>query len=168
MLKQKNIYPAYASKHKSNCEKQASHLTISNGEQQWHLAVKKLSALLRGITSKHYGDVYCLNCLNSFGTKKKLDFQKKVSENKYFCNVILSSKDTETLEFNQLQKFDQASFIIHADLECLIEKIDGCKNNPENSSATKVSKDIPSGFSMSTISSFRSTQNKHDIYRGKD
>ena len=80
----------------------------------------------------------------------------------------MPSEDTETLEFNQLQKFDKASFIIHADLECLIEKIDGCKNNPENSSATKVSKDIPSGFSMSTISSFRSTQNKHDIYRGKD
>ena len=168
MLNQINIYPAYASKHKSNCEKQASCLTISNGEQQWHLAVKKLSALLRGITSKHYGDVYCLNCLYSFGTKKKLDFQEKVCENKYFCNVILPSEDTETLEFNQLQNSDKASFIIHADLECLIEKTDGCKNNPENSSATKVSKDIASGFSMSTISSFRNIENKHDIYRGKD
>ena len=37
-------------------------------------------------------------------------------------------------------------FIIYADLECLIEKIDGCKNNPENSSTTKVSEHIPSGF----------------------
>ena len=27
---------------------------------------------------------------------------------------------------------------------------------------------IPSGFSMSTISSFRSIENKHDVYRGKD
>ena len=26
----------------------------------------------------------------------------------------------------------------------------------------------PSGFSMSRISSFRSTENKHDVYRGKD
>ena len=43
----------------------------------------------------------------------------------------------------------------------------GCKNNPENSSATKVSKHIPSGFSVSTISSFRSTENRHDVYRGK-
>ena len=50
----------------------------------------------------------------------------------------------------------------------MIEKIDGCKNNPENSSTTKVSKHIPSGFSMSTISSFRSIENKHDVYRGKD
>ena len=80
----------------------------------------------------------------------------------------MPSEDTKILELNQYQKSDKATFIIYADLECLIEKIDGCKNNPENSSTTKVSKHIPSGFSMSTISSFRSIENKHDVYRGKD
>ena len=46
--------------------------------------------------------------------------------------------------------------------------IDRCKINPENSSTTKVGKQIPSCFSMSTISSFKSKENKHDIYKGKD
>ena len=78
------------------------------------------------------------------------------------------SYGTNILEFNQYQKFDKAPFIVYADLECLIEKIGGCKNNPENSSATKVSKHIPSGLSMSTILSFKSIENKHDAYRGKD
>ena len=41
--------------------------------------------------------------------------------------------------------------------------IDGCKNNPENSSTTKVREHIASGFSMSTISLFRSIENKHDV-----
>ena len=36
------------------------------------------------------------------------------------------------LEFSQYQKSDKAPFIIYADPECIIEKIDGCKNNPEN------------------------------------
>ena len=49
-----------------------------------------------------------------------------------------------------------------------MKKMDGCKNNSENSSATKVSEHTPSGFSMPTISSFRSIENKHDVYRGKD
>ena len=79
----------------------------------------------------------------------------------------MPSEDIKILEFNQYQKSDKAPFIIYADLECIIEKIDGCKN-PENSSTTKVSKHIPSGFSMSIISSFRSIENKHDIYRSKD
>ena len=46
--------------------------------------------------------------------------------------------------------------------------MDECKNNPENSFKTKVSKLIPSGFSMPIISSLRSIENKHDVYRGKD
>ena len=80
----------------------------------------------------------------------------------------MPSEDTEILEFNQNQKSDKAPFIIYANLACVIEKIDWCKNNPENSFATKVSKNISSGFSMSTISSFRSIEDKYDVYRGKD
>ena len=66
-------------------------------------------------------------------------------------NVIVLSEDTKLLEFNQYKKSDKAPFIIYAD-QCMIEKIDGCKNSPENSSTTKVSEHIPSDFSMSTIS----------------
>ena len=65
----------------------------------------------------------------------------------------MTSEDTEILEFNQYQKSDEAQFSIYADLECLIENIDGCNINPGNSSTTKVSEHIPSGFSMSAISS---------------
>ena len=49
------------------------------------------------------------------------------------------------------------------DLECIIEKIDRCNNNPENLSTTKVNKHIITGFSMSTISSFRRIENKSMI-----
>ena len=64
----------------------------------------------------------------------------------------MSSEDTKILEFNQYQKSDKAPFIIYADLECIIENIDGCKNNPEISFTTKVSEHISPGFSMSAIS----------------
>ena len=80
----------------------------------------------------------------------------------------MPSDDTKILEFKQYQKSDEGPFIIYADLECIIEKIDGCKNNLESLSTTKVSEYIPSISSMSTISSFRSIENKYDVYRGKD
>ena len=80
----------------------------------------------------------------------------------------MPSGDTKILEFNQYQRSDKAPFIFYADLEYLIEKIDGCNNNPKNSSTRKVSKHIPSGFSMSTISLFRNKENKHDVCRGKN
>ena len=78
----------------------------------------------------------------------------------------MPSEDTKILEFNKCQKSDEAPFIIYIDLECITEKIDGCQNNPEYSFTTKVSKHIPSGFSMSTTSSFKSLENKHDVYTG--
>ena len=58
----------------------------------------------------------------------------------------MPSEDTEILEFNQQQKSDKALFITYSDRECIIEKTDGCKYNPENSSTRKVSKMISSGF----------------------
>ena len=67
----------------------------------------------------------------------------------------MTSEDTKILEFDQYQKSDKALFIVYADLECIKIKIDERRNNPENSSTTKLSKHIPLGFSMSTISSFR-------------
>ena len=77
MLKKKKIYPAYVSKHNSNCEKQVFLLMIQSKEELWYyLAVKELSALLKGIPSKYYGHFYCLNCL--------LELHKYVYENKGF------------------------------------------------------------------------------------
>ena len=68
----------------------------------------------------------------------------------------MPSEDIKILEFNQYQKSDQIPFIIYTYLGCVSEKIDGCKNNPQNLSTTKVNKHIPLSFSMSPISSFRS------------
>ena len=79
----------------------------------------------------------------------------------------MPSENTNILEFNQYQKSDKAPFVIYSDLEYLIEKIDGCKNNPENSYPKKVGEHIKSGFSMSTISSLKSIGNKYDVYSGK-
>ena len=48
-------------------------------------------------------------------------------------------------------EYHKVPFIIYEDLECLIEKIDGCKNNLENSPTKEVGEQISPGFSMSTI-----------------
>ena len=72
-LKEKEILPVYISNHNSTRKKQIVLLMISNEEKegQWHyLAVKKLSALLPGITSSHKGDFYFLNYLYSFKSRK--------------------------------------------------------------------------------------------------
>ena len=70
----------------------------------------------------------------------------------------MPSKDTKILEFNQYQKSYKAPFVIYADLEYLLEKIDEHKNNTENSFTTKVGKHI----SVTTVSSFKWIKDKRD------
>ena len=140
---------------------------IPNGERWPDLEAEKLSALLEGITSKRLAVIFIVWIAFILSQQKRKQSQTRNCENKNFCNVIMLSEDTKILEFNQYQISDKAPFIIYVDLECMIEKIDGCKNNPENSSTKKGGKHIPSGFSMFTILPFKYIENKHDVYKGK-
>ena len=77
----------------------------------------------------------------------------------------MPSEKDNILEFNQFMKSDKIPYIIYGDIESLIRKwIDGCVNNAENSSATKIwggggggrgGGDIPCGDSVSTIWDFK-------------
>ena len=41
--------------------------------------------------------------------------------------VVIPSRDTKILEFNEYQKFEKTPSIIYADLESLNKRMDGCK-----------------------------------------
>ena len=65
---------------------------------------KKLSALLRRITSNHKGDFYCLNCFHSYRTKNKLKKHKDVCENHDYCYVEMPKEDNKVLKYSHGQK----------------------------------------------------------------
>ena len=75
---------------------QSNSFNDSEGRGMALSCSKKLSALLKGIMSKHHGNLYCLNCLHSFTMKNKLECHEKLFENKGFCNIVISSKATKT------------------------------------------------------------------------
>ena len=63
----------------------------------------------------------------------------------------MPSEKYNTLEFYKYMKSDKMTFIIYVDIELLIEKIDGCADNLENYSTTKIGDHILCRCSMSTI-----------------
>ena len=73
-----------------------------------------MSTLLKGITSKHKGDFYCLNCFHSNRAEGKLKKHKKVCENHDHCYVEMP-KDNKILKDNYGEKSMKAPFIIYAD-----------------------------------------------------
>ena len=141
---------------------------ISNGENWHYLAVKSLSRLLRGVSSNHDGDYYCLNCFHSSRTENKLNVHKEICENHEYCNIEMPSPNNNIIKYNQGDKSLELPFIIYADLECLLKKIDTCYNNPDLSSTTKINQHIPSGYSIYTNCSFDKSNNKLSYYRGED
>ena len=60
------------------------HEAKSEGRWWHYLAVKILSALLKGIISKNNCDLYCLNCIHSFRTTTKLNLIKEYVKIKTF------------------------------------------------------------------------------------
>ena len=62
----------------------------------------------------------------------------------------MPKEDHKILKYNQGEKSMKDSFIIYADLESLLEKMNTCHNNPEKSSTTKINKHLPSGYLVLT------------------
>ena len=124
-IKEKEICPSYIPKYNSTCEKQIILLMIPREEKVWHyIAINELSTSLHGITSKHKGDFYYLNCLRSFKTENELKSHEKVCKSKDSCRIVTPSEKDIILEFNQYMKSDKMPYIIYADIESLIKKID--------------------------------------------
>ena len=59
------------------------------------------------------------------------------------------------------------AFVIYADLECLLLKMNTCNNNPNKSYTIAKVLHKPSGYSLLTSSSFDKTENKKTYYVGR-
>ena len=77
-------------------------------------------------------------------------------------------EDNKILKHSHDEKSMKAPFAIYADVECLLEKMSTCRNNPKTLSTTKIDKHTPSGYSLFTCSSFDIKENKLDCDRGED
>ena len=127
----KEVEPAYASKYNYKHKRQVILLTITDGSNRWHyLAVKRLPALLRGVTSNHHGDFYCLNCFHLYHTQNKLKKHERVCNNHDYCNVDMP-KEHKKIKYLPGEKSLKVPFIIYADLECLLKKCDLAKTTPK-------------------------------------
>ena len=103
---------------------------ITDRTSNWHyLAIKNISGLLRGITSNHNGDFYCLNCLHSYRMKSILKKHEKIRKNHNFCNIKMPDADNNILQSRPGRKSFKNAFVICADWECLLLKMNKCNNN---------------------------------------
>ena len=125
----KTISVAYRSEYNNKRKKQVILLMINNGKNFHYLTVTNLSALLQGNSSNHRGDIYCLNCFNSYTTENKLKEHEEICNKHDSCRMEMPEQDL--LKHNPGEKSLKAPFEICLDLECTQKKVQSCQNNPE-------------------------------------
>ena len=156
----KQIRQAYISKYNHKRENQVILLMITDGKKWHYLAVKNISALFRGITSNHNGYFYFLNCLHSYRTKETLKKHEKVCKDHDYCCVKMPSEFEKISKYKPGEMSLKVPFMIYADLECLIRKIDPCQNDPKKSCTEKKANHKPSGYSWITCCSSDKSKNE--------
>ena len=124
--------------------------------------IENLSRLLKGKSSNHRGDYYCLNCFNSYSTENRFKEHEEMCNKNDSCRIILPRWDDKILKYNYGEKSLKVPFVIHLDLECLLLKMLLCQNNLEKSYSKRKAKYEPSGWAMFTKYSFDATKNKLD------
>ena len=108
---------------------------INNGKNFHYLTVTNLSGLLQGNSSNHRGDIYCLNCFNSYTTENKLKEPEEICNNRDDCCIEMPNEPI--LKYNPGEKSLKAPIIYIFDLECTLKKVESCQNNPEKSYTEK-------------------------------
>ena len=76
--------------------------------------MKSTSELLRGITSKHNGDFYCLNCFDLYTTEKKLREHQRICSDHDFCYLNMPDDDNKILKYIPGKKSLKVPFVICA------------------------------------------------------
>ena len=80
----------------------------------------------------------------------------------------MPDKDNNILEYISEEKSLKVPFIIYADLEYLLKKINICSNNPKKSYTEKKAVHKFSGYSLVKCCSFDKSKNERKYYRGED
>lgn len=128
--------------------------------------LKSIKRLLRGQSSKHDGDHYCMDCLHSFRTKKALKNHERLCDDHDYCKIIMPEEGKNTLKYHYGTKSLKMEHAMYLDLECTLIKHDTCANDPNNSYTEKIVTHIPRGYALSVTK--ENDGNKHKHYWGKD
>ena len=102
----------YTSKH-TKSKNHVTLLMITEYECNWHYLalksiptddgymypLKSIKRLLRGQSSKHDGDFYCMNYLHSFRSKNALKNHERLCNDHDYCEIIMPQKDKNILKY---------------------------------------------------------------------
>ena len=89
---------------------------INDGKKWHYLSVINLSALFKEKLSNCEGDLYCLNCFNSYTRENKLKENEEICNNHDSYHIEMPKQAEKMLECIHGKKSLKALFTINLDL----------------------------------------------------
>ena len=115
-------------------------------EKTHYTLVKNKSALIASQINNHKGRrEICLNCFNSFNSPETLETHKEYCYENESVKTLMPPPGTY-LRFKNFLHSEKAPFVIYADFECKIIRMDNCDPDPNKSYTKKYQKHEPVSF----------------------
>ena len=167
---EKDTVIVYRISSKEKSVKRINLMLIESGKIQHYCYVKRESALLFDQSKNRNAKHYCMMCLTGFSRADLLVDHKK------YCNGVngrptkidMPEEGENILAFQNYQKQMKAPYVIYADFEALVKKIQGCERDPDkNKSYTeKTEWHEACGYSYIVVKSDGEVTSKK-VYRGE-
>ena len=171
---EKDTVIVYRISSKEKSVKRINLMLIEKGKRQHYCWVKRESALLFDESKNRNAKHYCMMCLTGFSRADLLVDHKK------YCNGVngrptrieMPKEGENILAFQNHQKQMKAPYVIYADFEALVKKIQGCERYSESekkckSYTEKTEWHEACGYSYIVVKSDGEVTSKK-VYRGEE
>ena len=163
----KQPYPIYVSK-----EKYQDHmelLLITKDENRHYVLMKDFNKFMYNQTKHKERKHFCMHCLQGFSRE---DVLTEHIPNCIAINgeqAIKMPKEGDEVHFRNFQKQQAAPFVIYADFEAILEKVDSCQPSDKKSYTEAHQKHTDCGYGYKVVCCYDDEYSKPvQIYRGEN
>ena len=143
---ERGVYPLLVSKYVYQRIHHVNLLLISDGEKKHYCLINSMSSLLSSQISKNKNKkIFCLRCLNPFGTQELVDKHEEYCSDNEVVKVKMP-KEGSFLSFAHHSRKMRHPFVIYADFESIINPIATTQPNDKVGYTNKLQMHKPSSF----------------------
>ena len=162
------IFPLYISKEKF--EDHMELLLITDGKNKHYVLIKDFNKLMYNQTKHESRKHFCMYCLQCFSSERVLNNHK---ENCIQLNgtqaVKMPTKDNSILKFNNYHKQQPTPFVIYADIEALLQKVERGQPDSNESYTERFQRHVDCGSAYKVVCCYDDKYSKDIcIYRGEN
>ena len=162
------FFPIYISKEKFKDHMEL--LLITEGRKKHYVLIKDFNKLMYNQTKHGCRKHFCMYCLQCFSSERVLN---KHLENCIQLNGIqavkMPTKDNSILKFNNYHKQQPVPFVIYADFEALLQKVERGQPDSDKSYTEEFQRHIDCGSAYKVVCCYDDKYSKEIcIYRGEN